>query len=67
MFAALPEFAAVPDLGSAMATALFVTAVGDCPAADAVTNATDVNASATDAMKDGRGIDTLDLHPDALS
>ena len=54
-------FAAVPVLGSAIATALFVAAVGDCPAADAVTNATDVNASATEALKEGRSIDTLDL------
>jgi hypothetical protein len=50
-----------------MATGLFVAAVGACPEADAVTNATDANATASDALMNVRGIDTLDLHPDALS
>ena len=28
--------------------------------------ATDVNANATDALMNARGIDTLNLHPDAI-
>ena len=44
--------------GSETATVLFGWAAGDCPEAEVVKNVTDVNANATEALMNARGIDT---------
>ena len=43
---------------SETATVLFGWAAGDCPEAEVVKNVTDVNANATEALMNARGIDT---------
>ena len=40
------------------ATVLFGRAAGDCPEAEVGKNVTDVNANATEALMNARGIDT---------
>ena len=44
--------------GSDAATVLSGGAAGDCPEAEVVRNITDVNANATEALMNARGIDT---------
>ena len=41
-------------------------AAGDCPEADVVRNVTDVNANASEALMNARGIDTRNLPPEAI-
>jgi hypothetical protein len=51
-------FSALPGLGSETATVLFGRAAGGCPQAEVVKNVADVNANATEALLNARGIDT---------
>jgi hypothetical protein len=51
-------FSVLPGLGSETATVLFGRAAGDCPEAEVVKNVADVNANATEALVNARGIDT---------
>jgi hypothetical protein len=49
---------ALPGLASETATVLFGRAAGGCPEAEVVKNVADVNANATEALLNARGIDT---------
>jgi len=51
-------FSALSGAGSETATALFGRAAGDCPKAEGARNVADVNANASEALTNARGIDT---------
>ena len=51
-------FFALPCVDSEAATVLFGGAAGACPEAEVVKNVADVNANATEALLNARGIDT---------
>jgi hypothetical protein len=40
---------------------------GDCPKAEVVTDGTDVNAKATEAVINARGIDTCNVPPESVA
>jgi hypothetical protein len=54
----VPAESVTGGLGSETATVLLGRESVDCPEAEVVKNVTDVNANATEALMNARGIDT---------